>query len=321
MKTPKKIISLLAGSALFAASFLNAATTDPVGYVTIDIKGGGTTNLVANAGLVKASSFVGIGNVSGDTTLTLAGASWTVDAFASSYYVQLNITGEWAQITSNTSDALTLASHLPNGSGQNFIIRPLNTLDSLFGSDNSAGFLGSATFGGGDIVAPWDASNQNLSAFYYYDTDDNSWKDAANNPAGTSIVYPDESLMVIGSGVDKSIVISGTVQTGVTSGDLFGDGGTNIVPNPYPVPLVIKDSGYESAITGGSTLAESDLLLTWDPSAQNFSAFYFYDTDDNTWKDSSNNAADVNDVIPVGGAAVILKYSLGGNSWVINQTY
>ena len=321
-KIPTKLLSLVAAASLAAsASFAQTTTvtSDTVGYVSIDIKGGSSTSLVSNAGLIQPSEASGNGTVSSGTTLTSTGASWTADAFAGTHYIILD-SGEWSAITSNTSDTLTLDSALSDGADQGFSIHKLNTLDILFGATNSAGFTGGSNLGVSDIIAPWESSIQNFSGFYYYNTDRSRWEDASNNSAGSTIVYPDESLVVIAQS-DAKIVISGTVQTGNTSGEVAGGGGTSIVPNPYPVDLKISESGYESVLQGGSNFGVADWALIWDRDTQNFSKFFYYNTNANEWQDASNNPATDTDVIPAGGAVVFVKNSAGIGEWSLAQTY
>ena len=334
MKTPQKIISLLAGSALAAATFLNAATTDPVGYITVSTAGDGGTSIVTASGMVKPVEASGIGVVSAGTTLTSTDSNWAINAFAVSHYVQIDGSGEWAAISSNTADTLTLDSIITNGADLNFTIRALSTLGNLFGESNSSGFRGGASFGQGDIIGPWSAATNSLAGFYYYDTDGDGegtgeWRDITNNFAGNTIIYPDESLLVIspvGSAVNN-IIITGTVQKGAASGEIIGDSQTNILPNPYPVPLALKSSGYENSIQGSTGFGApgSDIVGIWDDTSQNWgpsgTAFYYYNTDANEWRDLFNNAIDETVVIPTGNSAVIIKNSTGNSQWAISQTY
>ena len=159
MKLPTKTISLLASAAIFTLTSLSAVETDPVGYVSVDIVGGGGTSIISSAGLVQAASYNGVGDVTSGNIVTVSGAGWTVDEFAGDHYVQFT-NGEWASVISNTATALTLEASVSNGTGLSLSIRSLNTFDSLFGTDNSVGFTGGTSLAQADIVAIFDQATQ-----------------------------------------------------------------------------------------------------------------------------------------------------------------
>jgi hypothetical protein len=119
MQTPQKIISLLAGSALFAASFLNAATTDPVGYVTLTVNG--TSGVASDAysfispSLQNAPSATStISNINGNT-ITASSATWDANVYQGAYFIEITSganSGLTATISDNTSDTLTTLEDL-----------------------------------------------------------------------------------------------------------------------------------------------------------------------------------------------------------------
>jgi len=121
MKTPQKIISLLAGSALLAASFLNAATTDPVGYVTLSGASGG---YIVTIPLVKSTVFEASVNADGTTTLSFDS---TVPALTGQNYVQVmsgTLEGMVVDVTASDAGSVTLGTSLPVASGDVVAIRP-----------------------------------------------------------------------------------------------------------------------------------------------------------------------------------------------------
>lgn len=328
MKTPIKTLALLTGAALFSLSTLTAVETDPVGYITINLLGAATpkVNLINAGGLLQPASSTTAVTVSAGTTVTASGNIWEVDDFAGSHYVQISSTGEWAAILSNTESTLTLDPSTPlvDGADLAAIIRPLNTLDSLFGSNNSAGFTGGSNLGVSDFMSIWDQENQNLPEAYYYNNVANEWRKASTNTAAgsTTIIYPDETLVVFAKS-DKPVVISGSVQAGATSGLLVGNSDTAMIPNPYPVDLKISAAGFESFLTGGSSFGPADKVFIWSPAISGFSEGYYFNnsTGPGEWRKASNNqAVSDSDVIPVGSSAVVIR-SGSDSSWAVLQTY
>jgi len=76
MKTPIKTISLLASAALLSLSSLSAVETDPVGYKTVTIKGGGSLSLVG-VELLNTSEFTGEFTSVGASTVTVEGVDFS----------------------------------------------------------------------------------------------------------------------------------------------------------------------------------------------------------------------------------------------------
>ncbi len=320
MKTSLKTISLLASAALFTLNSSSAVETDPVGYVSVDIVGGGGTSIISSAGLVQPAAYSNVGDITSGNVLTVSSASWAVDEFAGDHYVQFS-NGEWSAVTSNTATILSLESTVSNATGISFSIRPLNTFDSLFGSDNSVGFTGGTSLAQADIVAIFDQATQNFAGLYYYNTSRTRWENSGNVASGGTILYPDEALVVIGKSA-KTITFSGTVQLGTTSGSLAGVGQSSLLPNPYSVDVKISEAGFESIIVGGSNFGSSDKLFVWDSAAQQFNKLYYYDTDDSQWKTSSNVVVGDTDIIQVGGAVLIVRSNASvTEKWVLDQPF
>lgn len=318
-KPYRKFLPLLAlGFSLSLGNLSASVTTDPVGYVTVTIEGGGKTSIISNAGLLKSASYKGAGSVSSGV-LSVSGASFTVDEFASSHYVQFS-NGSWSAISDNTATAITLDNPIADSADIGFTIRPLNTLDGLFGSNNSAGFTGGTNLAQADVIAIFDQATQNFAGLYYYNSSRTRWESSANAFSGGVIIYPDEALLVIGKS-QKNIVFSGEVQEGITSGSLAGVGQSSLLPNPYPVDLLISESGFEDFLTGGANFAASDKVFIWDSANQLLSKFYYFDTDDSLWKTASNQVVTSSDVIPVGSAALIVKAQSGSATWSVEQSY
>src|SRR5262245_28940064 len=120
----KTTLSLLTGVASLAALLSGAAaqtaTTDPVGYITINVNGGGTNAapVFSNISptLVNKVDFAGAVLTAAGTTLNFTGTPFTANAFNQvsptqpAYYIEVtNGSGEgvWSNIASNTTSAVT----------------------------------------------------------------------------------------------------------------------------------------------------------------------------------------------------------------------
>ncbi|MEO6787473.1 MAG: hypothetical protein ABI318_15180, partial [Chthoniobacteraceae bacterium] len=125
MKTTALLLRPLAAAALvlFAAphaSFAQTATTDPVGFITLNVSGNGS---VANPSLSLVSptltnpiSWQGSITAVSGTTITVSGTPWTTDQFdgaAGSYYVEIvstanpAISGTLVDIIATTTSTIT----------------------------------------------------------------------------------------------------------------------------------------------------------------------------------------------------------------------
>ena len=322
MNIIKHLTALGSGLLIFSSSLLAQTTTistDPVGYVTVDIKGGGT-NIISNAGLLQPISSVGVGAVTNEVVLNVSNVNYMENEFANTHYVQFTESGDWSAIESNTVNSISLETPVANGTDLAFVVRPLNTLDSLFGSDNSAGFTGGSSFVSSDKILIWGVDEQVFTGFFYYNNISGEWQNASNE-SGTFILYPDESIVVVAEN-DLKIVLSGSVQTNSASLFLGGGGRTSVVPNPYSVNLNIYQSGLESYLSGGSSFVSADKIFIWDPNVQAFSRFYYYNNVLDEWQNASNQKVTSDDFIPAGGAAIIVKGEDSNDTkWIANQPF
>lgn len=137
--------AFLAAGLLFSLN-AQSVTTDPVGYVTTTFFGDRDTTFAP--GLTRPGVFRGnITSTPDLSSLSFSGQSWATDEFADSHFVLVRsgeLEGAFAQISSNTSDTLTLTfisedfflgSSQGVNAGDNVEIIPFWTLGELF-SDN-----------------------------------------------------------------------------------------------------------------------------------------------------------------------------------------
>jgi hypothetical protein len=213
MKTPQKIISLLAGSALFAASFLNAATTDPVGYVSKSLSAGGYT---LGATFVKAATFQGsVSSVSGDwvdisSNLELSEPHYLIPASGVS-------AGYAVSIVEVNGTQVRLAEELILAIGDTVVIRPHFLIKDL-GEDFPNGFA----------VALYNSDGSVTEAFYRDNFLGKEWIGEFETP-----IFPGEGFVVNSPGPFE-LLFSGTVNSRTVKYSVNA-GVTNIVAGLAPM--------------------------------------------------------------------------------------
>lgn len=323
MKIPSKTISLLATAALFTLSSLSAVETDPVGYVTITIDGDNKYNFISIplVGSVVAS---GQATSAGATSIDVSGAQWAVDEFAGSY-VEITSAGEGSNgggeglmldILSNTSTQLVLADDISSYSlegSETFVIRNHETLSTIFGASNSAGFLGGATAGASDEIKLWNPSIQGFDS-YFYSTAFSRWAPSAdpfNGDASDEVLYPDHGVVILRKDTGtKDIVVAGSVKLNASKVNVYP--GLNFYDNMKPTDVALGATGWESDLTGGATGGAADEIGIWDSSTQ-LVTYYFFSTAFSRWAPSSDPFnGDASSVIISAGDSVLINRKSAG---------
>jgi hypothetical protein len=295
------------------AGLMAAEISAPLGARRVTIQGDGGTTILGSGGLRPAAVYAGAGDISG-MTLTCVGAGWTPDTFVPGSYVELE-DGDWSAIVGNTADRLELEAPLPEGIGTSFRIVPFNTLNRLFGEANGSGFTGGRHIGEADILVRWDNAAQATAGLFYFNSDAGQWQDSFNKPAGEAVLYPDECLIVSGIGAGHEILLAGIVRLTPTTGELFGEGATNLLPNPFVFDVPVASSGLEPCLAGGPDIGAADFLAAFDPVRQLVTRLYYFNTREQAWLDSFNQALTADDVIPAGSGLIVVRHSAGDSTW------
>lgn len=322
MKTSKKIISLIAGTGLLTASFLNAATTDPVGYVTLTVKG--TTGDASEAysfispSLQNAVSSTGTVESVDGTLITASSAAWTADAFQSKYFIEITSgtnTGAIATIQSNTESALTTVEDLSSllSGGETFNIRRYLTINDLFGADNSAGLTSSSSLGTSDeILLPNGAGDFDRYFYYNNPRGTDGWRssvDVVNDAGETPIPIGQGVIVRRKSADDLSVVLSGSVV--VNAQVLYPiETGFNFVSSAYPVTYTLNsffgpDGG---SLKSSSQFSSADQVLVQNASGD-FDYYFYWNNPRGAsgWRKSTDVVNDAGDVVIMSaGNAVIV---------------
>jgi hypothetical protein len=210
-------LALLAPGALFAQT---TAKTTPVGYVTMNVTGGGSPASPAfsyiGPSLPKSASFSGLSLGTGTVaTVDFAGTPFASLTFGLSaaplseplYYAQVVTgpnAGQWSDIISNTSSSITCSDAIAaNFATQTIVIRQHHTVGSLFGTaEADVLLLKGLTISGADELSVLDSATQ-LSSTYYYSLDDadedgfaDGWVTSGGVPSASKVISPMDGITV-----------------------------------------------------------------------------------------------------------------------------
>ncbi len=326
-------------AALLAAPGIHAqttATTDPVGFMTIDLPVGSDT--IVAAPLSKAPVFQGAVTSLNGFVVTVTGAAFG-DLTTAPHYVQAT-TGSQAgmifDVASNTADTITLVNNgvTPTGlsAGTSFKVIPYWTLGTLFPStDQGVSFTPSASASPAArrtlILFPNNTGsgiNRAANNTFFFST--NSWRNvnSASVDVNNTPILPESYIIVrnpTNAASGLKLTVAGSVNTGanVIQLDRLSSGpNDNYVSPSRPTDLTLDQlglitSGAFTPSAGTGPAQRRDLLLTFNNSAIGFNkaptATYYYvsNAGTNEWRSTAgtNNAGGT--VIPASLGLVIRK--------------
>lgn len=345
MKVPRLPLAVLATAILPFASLQaqTNATTDPVGFMTIDLPVGSDT--IVAAPLSKAPVFQGAVTSLNGFVVTSTGANFG-DLTTAPHYVQA-VDGPQAglifDVQSNTADTLTLVNNgvSPTGlsAGTKFKVIPYWTLGTLFpAADQGVSFTPSlntlVTGRRTQILFPnvtGTGINRAPASVYYFVTN-SYWR---NTSGGTSNfdntpILPDSYFIVrntTNSASGLKLTVSGSVNTGSMAVQLDSVGSApndNYVSLGRPVDITLNDLGL---VTSGAfapsintlVTGRRDQLMVFNNASTEFnkapSTIYYYLTNATTqgWRSTSTGTNDVGtNVIQAAVGYVIRKATNNG---------
>ncbi len=287
MKTKLSLLlSAFSLASMTGAMAQNSATTDPVGYITANVKGGTPASpgiSYVGASLVNKIEFTGTATAGAGTSATFPASSFAASAFGlndllpvvqaqGAYYVEITSgpnAGVFTDIVA-TPSANTLTLLDPIGAqinGQSVKIRKHHTIASLFGDDTASNPLqltpgiSAASADTLEIVSPAG------SKLFYYNTDETSWV-AGSQLSNNRTIAPGEGLKVRRKGVAVPIVWVGHVKTGQTV--IPVETGVNLVSVPRAVGATATGSVFtygnsglrSSGLTGSGSALNADIITT-----------------------------------------------------------
>jgi uncharacterized protein (TIGR02597 family) len=346
MNIPRFSLAVLLASSvlLTGANAETTATTDPVGFTTMNVRAKTTTARAltmivlpmeradAYTGSCSAASFSLDG--SNRTVITFASDLFTANQFTGNgnqHYFRLNSganAGEFSTIISNALNSITLADNLNAvlATTSTFSVTPYWTLGTAL---PSGGGLQGGTSAAGSTTDNLILYNVNfVGTTYFYNTTNNRWQagpaDASNTliPPGTGFAVERKQNSAV------SIVLPGSVPLGTSSVDINGSSsGTatrnTLVGNAYPLASRrLADIGlYTGSSTTGvfaSTSATSaDTVGIFNPTT-GVQTTYFYSSTNNRWQTGPADASNI--TIPEGAAVLIArKNGRAPFTWYIPQ--
>lgn len=347
----KNKLSLIIGATLLATaagSIAQTAVTDPVGYITLPVAGGGSAASPAlsyiGASLVNKIevSAVAAAASAGTTAEFAAGVLPAAGAYGlnslgqGSYYVEIASgpnAGVWTDVVASSATTLTLLDPIGNlCQNQTLKVRKHHTIATIFGSTSAQVQLQQgAAIGQADELLVIENPTANVSRSFYFSTDDadfdgnaDGWVFANGNPAAEYVLAPGVGVKVSRKNAGEVKIIQvGHVKTGPTV--LTIETGLQLVSVPRAVGanFNLDNSGLlASGLTGNLTLGGSDELQELlGGSPLNF----YYSTDDadfdgnaDGWVNSGNgNALTAIQKLLNEGTSVAIKRKGVPFNWVV----
>jgi uncharacterized protein (TIGR02597 family) len=276
----KHHLSLLTGAVALAAaagSYAQTAVTDPVGYITLNVRPAGTLSFVAPS-LVNKVEFSGVASAATATSITVSGAPFAAGAFnpntagKAQYYVEVtNGTGEgaWTNITGNTTSQVTTADDMTaviTAGTSTIKIRKHVTIADMFGATNSAGLKSGDQISAADEIKVLNSETKAITSIFYYDDGvAQAWVDADFAEVPDYPIEPQQGLYINRKlATPVSFVRVGHVKTGKTM--LTSDPGINIVAVPRAVgsAFTLGNSNLTNAGAQSGRVKSSDQIATAD---------------------------------------------------------
>jgi uncharacterized protein (TIGR02597 family) len=341
MKPSPKSARLAVGLLLASAASLFAqttATTDPVGFITLNAAGNAGSGNPAfsfrGLGMTRAVEYQGSAESVGANSLIDNDATWADNQFngANGAYLVEIVSGPGAgttfdiQLTTAATKMLTLVQNLPGTvtAPVSFKIRKHWTLATVFGANNEGGLTG------GDVTTADRILVQNGAIYdaYYYQTSGVGgigWRKAGEPSVDASgtVFVPEEGLILKrNQSASVNIVLMGAVKTGQTSVPVLT--GSNTLGNVYAANMTLADSGLFTgdAATGiaGGSVTSADQVLVWNGTTYDT---YYYQTagiGGVGWRKAGAPSLDSSAaVIPVGTSVILKRKTASGFNWIIPQ--
>jgi len=337
----KNFLRLATGILLASAAGVLAqttATTDPVGFITLNASGNGGSGNPAfsfrGLGMTRAVEYQGSAETVGTNTLVDNDATWTDNQFNGAngaYFVEIT-SGPGAgttydiQTTTASTKTITLVQNLAAGitAPVSFKVRKHWTLASVFGASNEGGLTG------GDATTADQILVQNGTSYdaYYYQTSGaggTGWRKVGDSSTDQSatVFLPEEGLILKrNQSATANIVLMGAVKTGQTSVPILT--GDNLLGNVYGANMTLADSGLftgnpsTGVATGG--IGSADQVLIWNGTGYDI---YYYQSSGiggTGWRKGGDPGTDAGStVIPVGSSVFLKRRTATGFNWVVPQ--
>jgi uncharacterized protein (TIGR02597 family) len=343
MKPLQLTLSALGSLAITASAAFaqNTATTDPVGFVTLNIAGasGGKASTFLSIPLLDSADIPGqaAGLITGVTESTISNsqAGWENNSLsdAASPYLILITSGDAqgrmflvSTASPNTSTQITIsADDLLQGNlldvgvkvGDSYKIHPCDTLSSLFGTPASTGIVGGANVRVSDSIVLVGPTGPKT---YFYSTVENSWVEnrravelAPNVPLRPyyGLIYSRQSETPL------ELIVTGGVPT-MSRSVAIANGGSTILAQYWPASTKLIDLGLQN-VPGwrtGANAREADRVMI--QAANGIPSVYFWNG--TNWLLNARRVEVSDNVeIPVGASVQIERSSTNPGYSVLQQ--
>jgi uncharacterized protein (TIGR02597 family) len=331
----------LTSLALSGVNAQTTATTDPVGFTTLNVRGkanagASNRNNFISLNMQRASAFQGVitsasVDGSGRSVLTISGATFTANQFdgvGNAHYVRLTSgsnAGQVSEVVATSANTITVVDNINDAitAGTTaFSVTPYWTLNTAFPS--GAGLQGSSSAAAADTVTIIPPSGASLT--YFYNSTANQWRRGTTDSSNV-VIPPGSGMQIIRKQVgDVSIVLAGSVTIGSVEGIVGAASAAprnSFLANPFPLASrTLAQSGLytgnaATGVVGGTSAAAADTVTIFDP-ATGIANTYFYNTSANQWRRGTTDSSNV--TIPDGAAIQITrKANRGEFSWFIPQ--
>jgi uncharacterized protein (TIGR02597 family) len=335
----KTNLSILAGAASLAALISGAnaqtsAVTDPVGYITVNVNGGGTTAAPLfseiSPTLVNKVEFAGTVSAAAGNDIDVSGTPFTVGAYNQisptkpAYWVEITngatTEGKWANISATPANnrittSTSLAASITPGV-TTIKIRRHVTLGDFFGATNTAGLKGSDSAANADEVILF---NGGAPANYFYSdfAGLEGWWDAGfSNPEADAPIQPNQGVLIARKAAAAvSFVFTGHVKTGKTQ--MGASNGFNILPVPLATgatldaSLLFTGADLTKSVDASDSAATADEVLILNAAGAPVSYFYSDFSGLEGWWDAGFSTPSGTTVLKE-GTGFILNRKVGG---------
>lgn len=341
--------TILTLTSAFGLTFMaqGQATTDIVGYITLDIPAGtanGPTYTYLSASLAQSTAELSTTVSSGTTGSITVGATLSANAYstANGPFYLVTEDGDIYDVVDNTTSTITLdtSSDLSGLSGKSVKIYKHQTLASVFGADpQSKGVQGAASVSSADQILIFDPFTGVSTTYYYKNAATFSspfigWVSSGNinTDASKTIIDPDFGFVYARTAqTDLDLVVSGGVinsNINVPVGE-----GYNLVSVPYPVDkqLTLSTSGLYDAnnfdinkhLKGAASVSQADQVLIRD--GNTFKTYFYKDSASFSspfigWVESGNINADAGTTpLPQGSFFILRQFGNPPIKWKFNN--
>jgi hypothetical protein len=235
-----------------------------------------------------------------------------------------NAYGCSAQITAQSGSDVTAALATAPNVGDEVVIYRLETISSLFGAANTAGFVASGTSAGADII--YIENGGTLTGYFYKNTTLGGgigWRatsDLSTDQANT-VIPPNKGLLVIRTVGGSPVSITFTGDTLPANEKATVVAGFNILNNPFTVPTTLDGSFLKDYITGGGSAGGADIVYV--ENAGTLTGYFYKNTTlgGTGWRLASGGSVDQGSVAISPGKAILFSEQQGAAEFTLPEPF